>query len=222
MTMFIFTTWALRLFGLSGILGSLLFVCGDLLYNHIPGSTGSPAVKMSTLPAARLLNAGTLGLLGCWFYVLACLHLYLAFRPLGDGFAFIFLLAFAATSICYGVAHTAYFAIAAGAQAATRLGSDAESGGSLGTTFFQRLTNLTYLPVAFSSLMMAYAIGSGRSLYPRWMLVFMPVILYLLKTPVTRLLKGRLRELVSDSYDNFILLVFYLLSTLVLWNGVVS
>jgi hypothetical protein len=54
------------------------------------------------------------------------------------------------------------------------------------------------------------------------MVVFLPIVFYLLKTPVTRILKGSLREIINDSYDNFILFVFYVLSTVVLWNGIVS
>jgi hypothetical protein len=179
-------------------------------------------VKMSKMPVLRLLNAGTLGLVGCWFYVLASWHLYLAFRPAGDIFAFISLLAFGAAMICYGIGHTAYFAIAAGAQVAAQLGSDVESGGELGNTFFQRITYITYIPVAISSLMMIYGIAVGRSLYPRWMLVFLPIFIYLLKTPVTRILRGHLQEIINDSYDNIVLFVFYVLSTVVLWNGLVS
>jgi hypothetical protein len=220
--MILFTTWALRLFGISGIVGSILFIGGDLLYNHVPASKDSPALKMSRLPESRLLNAGTLGLVGCWFYTLASLHLYIAFRPAGDVFALIFWLAFAATMIGYGIGHTAYFAIAAGAQVAAKLGSEAESGGKLGNLFFQRVVNLTYIPVAIFSVMMVYGIVSGRSMYPRWMVVFLPVVIYLLKTPVTRILKGRLGEIIKDSYDNVVLLVFYVLSTIVLWNGLVS
>jgi hypothetical protein len=53
------------------------------------------------------------------------------------------------------------------------------------------------------------------------MFVFLPVIIYLLKTPVVRILKGRLREWINDSYDNIVLFIFYLVSTLVLWNGMV-
>jgi hypothetical protein len=220
--MSILTTWALRLFGISGILGSILFIFGDLLYNHIPGSKTSLTVKMSGMPGSRLLNAGTLGLIGCWFYTLASMHLYLAFRPAGDVFAFIFLLAFAATSICYGIVHTAYFAIAAGAQVAAQLGSDAESGGKLGNAFFQRVTYIAYIPVAIASAMMLYGILAGQSMYPRWMVVFLPIVIYLLKTPVTRILKGRFKEIINDSYDNIVLFVFYVLSTVVLWNRLVS
>jgi len=220
--MFIFTTWALRCFGLSGILGAIIFICGDLLYNHIPGSTASPVIKMSKLTEPRLLNAGTFGLIGCWFYVLGSMHLYLAFRPVGDIFAFIFLLAFGAVMICYGISHTAYFAIAAGAQVASKLGSDPETGGKLGNAFFQRLVYITYFPVAISSLLMVYGIVSGKSLYSWWMIFFLPVIIYLLKTPVVRLLKGYFRELVNDSYDNLVLFIFYAISTVVLWNGLVT
>jgi hypothetical protein len=222
MDMTIFTPWALRLFGISGIIGSILFILGDLSYNHVPGSKNSPTVKMSTMPGLRLLNAGTLGLVGCWFYVLASWHLYLAFRPAGDIFAFISLLAFGAAMICYGIGHTAYFAIAAGAQVAAQLGSDVESGGKLGNTFFQRVTYITYIPVTISSLMMLYGVVAGRSLYPRWMVVFLPIVIYLLKKPITRILKGHLREIINDSFDNFVLFVFYVLSTIVLWNGLVS
>jgi hypothetical protein len=150
------------------------------------------------------------------------MHLYLALRPAGEIFAFIFLLAFAAVMICYGISHTAYFAIATGAQAAVQSGSDAELGGKLGSIFYQRLVNITYIPVAVSSVMMFYAMVTGQSMYPRWMVVFLPVFIYLLQVPVVRLLKGRLKEIVNDSYANLVLFIFYLLSTIVLWNGLVS
>ena len=219
--MSILTPWALRLFGLSGIIGAILLIAGDLLYNHIPGSKNSPTVKMSQMSEARLLNAGTLGLISCWLYTLASLHLYIAFRPAGEMFAVMVGLAIAATMICYGITHTAYFSIAAGAQVAARLGSDVEAGGKLGNVFFQRLVAITYIPVAVVNLLMLYGILSGQSMYPRWMVVFLPIIIYLLKTPVTRLLRGRVREIIHDSYDNIVLFVFYTLSTIVLWNGLV-
>lgn len=217
--MSISTLWALRWLGIFGILGAILFIAGDLLYNHVPGSKKNPAEKMSTLPESRLLNAGTLGLLGCWLYTLASAHLYIAFQSVGSTFGVVVFLAFAAVMICYGISHTAYFAIASGAQTAVRLGSNAEIGGKLGNSFFQRLVYITYIPVAIASLMMIYGILSGRSLYPRWMVLFLPVVIYLLKTPVVRLLKGRLREIINDSYDNISLFVFFTISTIVLWNS---
>ncbi len=219
--MFLLTTWSLRIFGLAGILGAILFICGDLLYNHIPGSRESPAEKMGKQPESRLLLAGTLGLIGCWFYVLGAVHVYLAFHPVGEVFAVILLLAFGAVMICYGVSHTAYFSIATGAKAALNAGSGAEEGGRLGNAFFKRLVTITYVPVVIFSGMMVYGILTSRSLYPWWMVFFLPVLLYVLKKPVTWILRGRVREVVNDSYDNIVLLVFYILSTVVLWNATV-
>ena len=215
----ILTSLALRLFGISGIIGAILFVWGDLSYNHIPGSKDSPAQRMSALSEKILLRGGMLGLFGCWFYCLAALHIYLAFLPAGETFALILALTFGATMICYGIGHTAYFSIAAGAQTAVKLGSDAETGGKLGNAFFKRVTTITYFPVAVFSVMMIFAILTRRSLYPIWMVAFIPAVLYLIKTVVLRYLPGKLKEIIIDSYENLILLVFFVLSTLVLWNG---
>jgi len=215
----LFTPLALRLFGISGIIGAILFMWGDLSYNHIPSFKDSPAYRMSALSEKILLNAGMLGLLGCWFYSLASLHIFLAFQPAGDIFAFVLALAFGAAMICYGIGHTAYFSIATGAQTAVKLGSDADDGGKLGTTFFKRIVHITYIPVTLFTVMMIYAILTGRSLYPLWMLVFLPTILYLLKKPVLGFLQGHLKEILADIYDNLILFVFFIISTLVLWNG---
>ena len=220
--MFDFSTLTLQLFGISGIVGSILFICGDLLYNHIPGSKDNPTVNMSKMPDARLLKAGTLGFIGGWFYLLASLHIFMAFRPVGEVFAFLLALLFAIVMTCYSVSHTAYFSIAAGAKVANELGIDVESGGKLGNVFFQRLVYITYFPVTISSVMMVYGVVSGRSMYPQWMVIFLPIVLYLLRSPISRLLKGRLKEIISDSYENAILFVFFVLSTLVLWNGMVS
>ncbi len=120
--------------------------------------------------------------------------------------------------ICYGIAHAAYFSIASGAKVAAGYGSDVESGGRLGFAFFKRLEFITYLPVAVSSLMMLYGIVVGKSLYPKWMIAFLPIVIYLLKIPITKLCRGRLKELINDSYDNIVFFVFFVISTIVLWN----
>ncbi|MBM4461356.1 MAG: hypothetical protein FJ011_26970 [Chloroflexi bacterium] len=219
--MFTSSTWALRIFGISGILGAMCLICGDLLYNHVPGSSSSKATKMGNLPESRLHNAGTLGLVGCWFYTLAALHLYLAFQPAGPIFAFMLSIAFGAVMVGYGIGHTAYFSIATGAHVAVRFGSDADQGAKLGRAFFRRIVHMIYIPAAISSLMMFYGIVAERSFYPRWMIVFLPVIVYLLKSPVIRITTGRVRELLNDSYDNVALFIFFIISTLVLWNSVV-
>jgi len=188
-----------------------------LLYNHIPGSTQTLFQKMSRLPRERLVTAGVLGLIGSWLYFFSAFHLYFAFLPVGDHFALAVGLSFALVAIAYGVDHVSYNAIGSTAKVAREKQLDVEAAGKLGEALFSRLVLITYVPVAMVSLLAMYGVLSGRSAYPIWMAVFLPIVPYLLRVPVLRILRGRVHELVRDSYDNFVLLVFFVMSTIVLW-----
>ncbi len=85
----------IRFCGIAGILGALTMGTGDLLYHHIPGSKLSLAERMSSLPQARLVSAGALGLVGCWLYVLGAIHFYYAFLPVGSEIALTIAITFA-------------------------------------------------------------------------------------------------------------------------------
>jgi hypothetical protein len=208
----------IRLCGIAGILGALVTGIGDLLYNHIPGSTQTLFEKMSSLPQTRLVTAGMFGLIGSWLYLLSTFQIFYAFLSAGAGFAFAVSLSFALVAVAYGVGHASYYAIGSTAKVARENGLDVESAGKMGEALFSRVVLVTYFPVAVSMLMMLYGILSGRSAYPLWMVIFLPIVPYLLRVPVLKLLRGRARELIRDSYDNFVLLVFFLMSTIVLWN----
>lgn len=207
-----------QLSGIAGILGALVTGAGDLLYHHIPGSRQSIEERMSSLPTSRLITAGSFGLIGSWLYFFGAFHLYYAFQPGGRDFAFSISIAFALVAICYGVGHAAYFAIGSGAKIARENGLDIAAAGKAGGALFSRLVLITYIPVTIASLLMLYGILSRRSAYPIWMAVFLPVIPYLLRIPILKILPSRVQEVIRDSYDNFVLLVFFVLSTIVLWN----
>jgi hypothetical protein len=208
----------LRLCGIAGFLGALIMATGDLLYHHVPGSTQTVAERMSSLPQTRLVSAGALGLVGSWLYVLGAFHLYYAFLPAGVDFALAISLTFAMVMIAYGVGHASYYAIGSSAKVARDHGLDIEAAGKIGEALFSRIVIITYIPVTIASLLMLYCILSGQSAYPLWIAPFLPIVLYLLRPLVLKVLRGRVHELVRDSYDNFVLLVFFLLSTAVLWN----
>ena len=217
--MFIFSTWALHL----RHIGNSRSDMPDLWRSFIQPCTGflsSTATKngeSARITTAECRHAGPGWLLVLYAGSITSLLGFSTRRPI---FGLMLSVAFGAVMVCYGIAHTAYFSIATGARVAIRFGSDADQGGKLGRAFFQRIVHITYIPVAISSLMMFYGIVAGRSLYPRWMIVFLPVVVYLLKSPVMRISKGHVRELLNDSYDNIALFIFFIISTLVLWNRV--
>ena len=207
-----------RACGIAGIFGALIMVAGDLLYHNIPGSKQSLAERMSSLPQKRLVRAGVMGLMGSWLYFFSLPHIYFAFLPVGKTFSLILTIAFGLVAIAYGVSHASYYAIGSSAKVARENHLDVDPAGKAGEALFEALVQVTYVPVAFLSLLMLYGVLSGRSAYPVWMVLFQPIILYLLRGPVLKVLRGRANELVRDSYDNFILLVFFIMSTIVLWG----
>jgi hypothetical protein len=208
----------IRLCGIAGILGALITGIGDLLYHHIPNSKQTLAERMSSLTQTRLVTAGMLGLIGSWLYLLSAFHVYYAFLPWGIGFAFAVSFSFALVAVAYGVGHASYYAIGSSAKVARENNLDINSAGKTGEALFSRVVLITYFPVAVTMLLMCYGIISGHSSYPLWMVIFLPIIPYLLRAPILKILRGRIHELVRDSYDNFVLLVFFLLSTIVLWG----
>jgi hypothetical protein len=214
------TITIIRLCGIAGVFGALIMATGDLLYHHIPGSKLSLADRMSSLPQKRLVTAGILGLIGSWLYVLSVFHIYFAFLSVGTGFALSVSFAFAMVAIAYGVGHASYYAIGSSAKVARENNLDVELAGKMGEALFSRVTLVTYIHVAIAMLLMLYGIFSGRSAYPLWMVIFLPIVPYLLRSPVLKILSGKTHELVRDSYDNFVLLIFFIMSTIVLWNHV--
>jgi len=207
----------IRLSGIAGILGALVTGFGDLLYNHIPGSKQTLYEKMSTFPQKRLVTAGLMGLIGSWLYFFSVFHLYYAFLSVGNLFALVVSISFALVAIAYGVAHASYYAIGSATKIARDNQLDVESAGKLGEALFSKIVLITYIPVAVVSLLMIYGVVSGRSAYPIWMVIFLPIVPYLLRFLVLKILRGRVHEVVRDSYDNFVLLVYFLSSTIVLW-----
>jgi len=209
----------IRLCGIAGILGALVTGIGDLLYHHIPNSKQTLAERMSSLPQARLVTAGMLGLIGSWLYLLSAFHIYYAFLPSGRGFAFAVSFSFALVAVAYGVGHASYYAIGGSAKVARENNLDVESAGKTGGALFSRVVLVTYFPVAVAMLLMVYGIISGRSAYPLWMVIFLPIVPYPLRTLVLKIFRGRAHELIRDSYDNFVLWIFFLVSTMVLWGS---
>jgi hypothetical protein len=211
------TITIIKLCGIAGTLGALVTGLGDLLYNHIPGSTQTLYEKMSAFSQKRLVTAGILGLIGSWLYFLGTFHLYYAFLPVGNKFALATSISFALVATAYGAAHASYYAIGNAAKIARANQLDIESAGKQGEALFSKLVLVTYLPVLALSLLMIYGVVSGHSVYPVWMVIFLPIVPYLFRPVVLKILRGRTHELVRDSYDNFVLLLYFLVSTIVLW-----
>lgn len=209
--------WQLRLSGICGVAGALLLACGDVLYQHVPGSSAGVPRRMSMLSDRRLRVAAAMGLPATYLYLIGSWHVQIVLRPAGQLFGTIGWALFAAVMAGYGVAHTAYYSIATGARVAARSNRDPDDGANEGQRLFGLITRLVLLPAGIHTLMMGLAVLTGRTLYPMWMIVLLPGVLYGAKYLVRGLLRGRIGELVRDGFDNWVLFLYFAVSTMVVW-----
>ncbi len=63
------------------------------------------------------------------------------------------------------------------------------------------------------------AVWQRHTRYPRWMLLFSPVIPFTLNGFVISLLDGKWKTIIGGGYLNLILLLFFTASTVALWTA---
>ncbi len=72
--------------------------------------------------------------------------------------------------------------------------------------------------ILFTSILIVYAIAFRHTIFPRWMWVVNPFLLQLLFTLLTFVVPLELQVFLTISAYNLSLLIFYLVSTLVVWK----
>ncbi len=204
--------------GLSGILGSLVLFAGDMLF-YYNGEKTDFVANMAAVSPERIIASGICALVGAWLYTLGSGQVYYAFQPARRWIRLTVFLAFAAVMIAYGVIHGAYVAIAVAARNAAQAGLPPEAMTDLATAVNNALRNITYLPFGIFTVLSIPAVWTGETRYPRWVLLFSPIVLFLLGDPVTGSLEGKLQTIIGGGYLNLILLVFFSSSTVALWPG---
>jgi hypothetical protein len=205
-------------FGLSGILGSLVLFTGDMLF-YFNGESTDLIANMAGSSSERIVVSGVCALVAAWLYTLASGQIYYAFQPARMWIRLTALFSFAAIMIAYGVVHGAYIAIAVSAKNAELLGMAPDSLTALAVTANNALRSVTYVPFGIFSIVFLVAVWARKTSYPRWFVLFCPVFPFLVSGRIVGNLEGRWKTVVGGGYLNLLLLVFFFASTLVLARG---
>ena len=206
------------LLGFSGMIGALVLFSGDMLFYYNGAQTDFIA-NMSVSSDLRVIASAVTALLAAWLYTLGAGQIYYAFAPAAKWIRLTVFLSFAAVMITYGVVHGAYVAIATSAKNAATLGMTPDSLTDLSVTANNALRLIAYLPFAIFSLVFIPTVWLKNTHYPRWVIMFSPVVLFFLHDPIVGSLEGRLKIIIGGGYLNLILLVFFAISTIALWNN---
>ncbi len=208
----------LRVMGISGILGGLLLFTGDMLF-YFDASSTNLKLNMGHASDNRIIASGITALLSAWLYMIGLGQVYIAFKPAKDYIRNIVLFSFAGILIAYGVIHGAYVAIATTAKLSSEYEIDMVTATALASKTNDMLRILVYPVFAVLSLFFISQVWKRKTLYPRWIILFFPLIPFLFQGIVSKVLTGSFWVIIIGGYLNLLLVVFFLASTIALWNS---
>ncbi len=206
-----------RASGIAGVLGGLTLFTGDLLFlADLKNNDFLSSMAQNT--DARITASGLTALLASWLYVLGLGQIYYAFKPSKPIFRNTMLVSLGGILIAYGVAHGSYVAIAATAKVAAQNNLDLTESTKLAKRIYDLIVLLVYPVFAVSSFVFIKQVWQKKTLYPRWMIFFFPLIPFLLQWILDPLLSGKAWIIIMGGYLNLIMVVFFTASTIALWN----
>jgi len=209
-------TW-LRIMGITGLLGGLILFAGDMLFYYDPDNANIKN-NMGYASDFRILLSGISALFATWFYLFGLVSVYYAFKPAKSSIRNTLIVCFAGILSAYGIIHGAYVAIAATAKLAVQYQLDIDMATALASRINHALRLFIYPIFALLSFLFIYQVWNKKTLYPRWMILFFPLIPFLFRGIIGKFLNGSLQIVIMGGYFNLILVLFFAASTIALWN----
>ena len=207
----------IRVLGVFGILGGLILFAGDMLLYYDPVNM-SLKRNMGNASDFRIIASGVCALFAAWFYMLGLGQVYYAFKTTKPIFRNGMLISFGGILISYGIVHGAFLAIATTAKLATEHSLDINEAVLLSEKTNEILRLFVYPLFGILSILFISQVWKRKTLYPRWIILFFPLILFLIEDLVTQYLQNNIWVIIKGGYLNIILVIFFTASTIALWN----
>ncbi len=207
----------IRVLGIFGILGGLILFTGDMLFYYDPINTNFRE-NMGNASDFRIIASAVTALIGAWFYMLGVFQVYHAFKPAKPIIRNTILICFGAISIAYGVIHGAFVSIATSAKLASENSLNLDEAVSLAAEANNVLRLFVYPIFGILSILFITQVWQRKTLYPKWIILFFPLIPFLIQGTICNNLSGKIRTVVCGGYLNLILVIFFAASTIALWN----
>jgi len=209
------TKKAAILLGGCGVLGSLLLFAGDMLF-YYNGAHTNLLENMAYAAPERIILSAVFALLATWLYVAGAGQIYYAFQPENAFMRWVVFFSFVMIMIAYGVIHAAYVSIVTSAQNAVAVELPPQALTTLAITINQTMRRFVYLPFAVFTLGFTISVWRKQTHYPRWVLLFSPIVPFLLQGTIVSALEGSAKTIIGGGYLNLILLLFFTASTMAL------
>ena len=208
----------LRAMGIFGIMGGVILFAGDMLY-YYDANNPNLLENMGNAFNFRIIASGITALLASWFYMLGLGQVYYAFKPTTAKVRNTVLISFGMILISYGIIHAAYLAIATSTKLAIENQLDIDSATALASQANQILRLFIYPVFAVLSYFFITQVWKRKTYYPRWIILFFPLIPFLFQGVISKFLTGKLWIIFAGGFLNIILIIFFTASTIALWNS---
>ena len=194
-----------------GLVGALLMFCGDMILYYdkndfVHDGTITPIINiMKKLPAKRIMIGGWIGPVAAFLYCCGFYHIVLVTDETLYKWAFVAFL-FNCLGIIAGGAyhsHCAYLGLLGAEEQRDDL--------NIVMKYFQKLPLILYIGEGLGLLVYLVLIVAGKTLFPRWMAVLSPGVLFLLK-PLSRKLPRGLHMILCGGFSNIIFVIYYVIS----------
>lgn len=204
-------------FGIAGVLGGLVLFAGDMLF-YYNGAEQDLMKNMSLASDQRIIASTVTALIAAWLYTLGSGQIYYAFQPAKKWVRLVLFFSFSSIMITYGVVHGAYVAIATSAKISVEMGLQPGALTTLAVEANDMLRNIAFVPFGIFTVLFIPTVWMKLSHYPRWMIVFCPVIPFLLSDVIIGSLQGELKVIIYGGFLNLILVLFFTASTIALYR----
>ena len=217
----------LRRCGIAGLVGAGLLLAADwiMLGAFMSGAefNANWHVLLAEMPRWRLMVGGLAGPLGAWLYVIGFWQLYLALKPAGTRLAFVVFAGFSMSFVWVAGAFHTSFPLLADAWRMRQAAAGDGTGltGPLAESSFVYAGWLFYIgsaPALVAVVLLAYAVLAKDTRYPRWFAALNPALLYL-ASALFQWVPAPLGGLLVIGAGNLVFLLFFAVSTALLWNG---
>src|SRR5690606_8672242 len=177
----------IRVFGIFGILGGLILFAGDMLLYYDPVNM-SLKRNMGNASDFRIIASGVCALFATWFYMLGLGQVYYAFKSAKPILRNGVLIFFGSILIAFGIVHGAFLAIATTAKLAIENNLDINNAVSLSDKINEILRLFVYPISGILSILSISQVWRRKTLYPKWIIIFFPLIPFLIEDLVCKYL----------------------------------
>ena len=226
---------AIRFSGLIAIVGALLYALGDVLLLASKADLEdypklrpfakllSDAEKMVVLSTGRMLWGALLGVFATPLVLAGYWQVYSGLAAGNQVLVLTAVVLFAVASVIGAFVHGTFYFMGEYVQALNRVEAGSQAVIADMIARHRKVLIITYVPVLIiiilASILFSILVASGETAFPLWMAAVNPVTLTIAWLILKHLLPQFIRDWTEGAGFNIAYFVFFLFTTITLWNG---